>query len=262
MKIILFIIFFVAYIAVCNANSSNWIKTDLLQSIVKEKVVNIKGRSYFYQNPDICCKDINIFLFQNDHVLSWVSYNGYDYVYFYKKNGDLVSGWMYSSDLKDEEAIDTLPLKISDFFVISKWGKIELDSSYEHFYSRAKKDEITSDNIGFQNDNLITVGKNTYKYFQHEFQGLSLISSNINYIINRRDFDDYRITNLIITDNSIITGRGIFIGSDVSDIRLVYGEPTEKSELSWSYIIDGMSLTFYFNRFKKIERIELNIIPK
>lgn len=244
------------------ANAVNWIDPVNIKLSPRAKIVNSKERSYFYNMPDKCCANNKIFLVQGDHISSWLTYKGYDYIYYNQKNGNLVSGWMLSVKLKDAGALTTIPLESDEFFVVSKWGKIQLDSPYQDFYNLAGKEEVNSDSIGFMDDNFITVGSHTYKYFQHNFKNIDLISSNINYLSKKRDFDDYRITKLIINGEGFITGRGIHVGSDENDIKKAYGNPIGKNDLSWKYFYKDMSIAFNLNKLNKVETIELSVIPE
>jgi len=63
-------------------------------------VVIDNSRVYFYSAPDERCKIKGLFIVHGDLVNSYADYQGFSSVMYFKKNGDIVSGWIHSNSIK------------------------------------------------------------------------------------------------------------------------------------------------------------------
>lgn len=82
-------------------NELNNIATEKGVQIPSEKSgykVNV-GRSYFYTAPNDKCKNKKLFVVNGDLINSYLNYNGFSSVIYFKKNGESVSGWVHTDSI-------------------------------------------------------------------------------------------------------------------------------------------------------------------
>lgn len=109
---------------------------------------------------------------------------------------------------------------------------------------------------------FITTGSTPYKAFYRAYPDFNFITSNTNYEIKNRDFDDYRISTIKITNGRIITSRGPHIGSTRESVLNKYGHPNEEKNKKLAYIVSDMKLDFVFNESSLVSSITLEITPQ
>ena len=98
-------------------------------------------------------------------------------------------------------------------------------------------------------DLLTSLGEPT-KYFESQscaFQGLDKVYTYPNVIIRTypKDGVDY-VLNVEFRDDTVSTAEGVCIGDTKSKVESVYGEPTQKTDVSYSYTKGGSILSFIF----------------
>lgn len=200
---------------------------------VYSKTVQTAKRSYFYLSPTNDCKEKDLFLINGDKVTSYMVYNGFEFINYVNKRGGIVSGWMLSSNLINETTSNinkTNKISKDDFFIYTTKGQVALDSSFETFY---KSWGQYQENQESEEHYFITTGSTPYKAFYRAYPDFNFITSNTNYEIKNRDFDDYRISTIKITNGRIITSRGPHIGSTRESVLNKYGHPNEEKNKNW-----------------------------
>ncbi len=91
-----------------------------------------------------------------------------------------------------------------------------------------KAEKILGDDIGADE-----FSKNKTSY---DFDGVT--------IITYQSGDDEKIEQITVTDDTIVTKKGVKVGMYGTQLRTVYGVPTKKSETAYEYSKGNMSLTF------------------
>ena len=161
------------------------------------------------------------------------------------------SGEAKSSEIK--------PLLMEDFTVTDGINSIVLDSLF---------DEFKTDEIEIKHDNNyvgeIYAGDFTYKVFFHEYANFDLYTSNTNYNLKNRNFDEYHITQITLKSQKYKTNRGLTVGSDIEEIYELYGpgevkDRDDKTELC--YTMNDMELSFIIGNDKKVETNILTVFP-
>jgi len=151
----------------------------------------------------------------------------------------------------------TKTLEVIDFSVSDGMNTIQLDSSYENF--RIEKTEKILDNNYVGN---IFAGDFNYKYYIHEFEDFNLYTSNANYNLKDRNFDEYYITQITLLNSSFKTQRGIAIGSNIDDIINAYGnkyslDSDDKAVIFYS--LNDMRLVFTIDENQKVQELTMFI---
>ncbi|MGL4823737.1 MAG: hypothetical protein ACRC2W_12295 [Plesiomonas shigelloides] len=216
-------------------------------------VILSSGRSFFYTYPDEKCMLKNKFIIQNDRVVSYASLNEYIYVNYMGKNGLVSAGWIKASRARLEKSISA-PLEINnnDLFIYHDGIEINLGSDYSMIADKIKKHKPVGYEDVFMNE-FRTIGGVDYKYYTHDFDGLYIESSNVFYDKENRDFDDYRITKIMVSksDGVSFSSRGISVGSTMLNVIKQYGQPISKC---------GKSEVCYYYKNKKISFIGKDIV--
>ncbi len=242
MKFIHFIFLFSgAVIANCN---ENW---EHVQKIESANTYVVQKKSFFYFSPFEKYKSDNLFLIKGDSFYSYFKGNGYIFGNYIRKNGSVVSGWLKAETLVEKlSGLPFIPLELSkyDFVIISPYKNIELGSSYEQFYKVWGGCEINKQPYIGISGNFITRGGEVYKYFDHQWDGFAIRSSNINFNQVGTGFDFYRITSITVSNNKYMTNRGIVIGDTIENIITVYGKPLNVDKVRVTYKFKNSTLSF------------------
>lgn len=95
-----------------------------------------------------------------------------------------------------------------------------------------KWDEIKKNNAGKELSSSyvgeVTIQDASYKFFQHNYSGYSIFSSNIYYNKVGRDVDDYIVSQISFNNASTIkTYRGIQVGDSLKSVMRKYGSGKE-----------------------------------
>lgn len=164
---------------------------------------------------------------------------------------------------KTKQPKDHMSLGDEDFQVTDGICSVVLDSNFTEFKTNETETNAENSYVGE------TYSKNNdyvYKNYRHEYQNFLIYTSNLYYNLKNRSFDDYYITQITLISNEYKTNRGIFIGSDMSDIVRLYGEgkiTEEDNKILVSYIFKNKKIVFTSNGKKKVTGIDLFIIsPK
>lgn len=63
-------------------------------------IVSDAHKVYFFSAPDDNCKIKELFIVNGDLVDAYADYKEFSYVMYFKKNGDVVKGWIHSKSIK------------------------------------------------------------------------------------------------------------------------------------------------------------------
>lgn len=96
----LFLISFLSWGGCADINAAAENEQVLIPSYESGYVVSDRERVYFYSAPDESCKIKDVFIVNGDFVNSYADYQGFTSVMYFKKNGDVVNGWVHSKSLK------------------------------------------------------------------------------------------------------------------------------------------------------------------
>jgi hypothetical protein len=148
------------------------------------------------------------------------------------------------------------PLDDSDFIVSDGANDIVLDSIFSKFNPEKPEKQIENNYVGEE-----YVGDYAYKIFTHEYPDYDLYVSNLEYNIKNRNFDEYYITQITLTNSNYKTARGTAIGSRLTDIYKVYGYheicTKEEAQDYITYQLNQKEITFFLSKDKKVIRIIL-----
>ena len=208
-------------------------------------VVNQK-RVWFYSAPDERCKTEGLFVIAGDVLRAYKRSGEYTYISFTTVKGENIPGWVNTSVISGYSPNQVSPrknaLSDADFIVVGKAQWFGLGSSWSRTSAVLSGREIASGYIGdFPNK----VG-GLDKFTSHEYEGLSVVSSNINY--DKRLWgidDDYIIQAIRVTSAEYKTMRGIRVGDALEDVHRAYsGIAAEETPETVSYLMNEQSLVF------------------
>lgn len=152
------------------------------------------------------------------------------------------------------------PLVYLDFSVSDSKNSIKLDTPYHEFKIDYPEEELDNYYVG-----ETYLGEYVYKTYMHKYAEFDLYVSNTNYNLKNRNFDEYYITQITLSNSSFNTDRGITIGSKIEDINKFYG-PGEKSTVDGKtvliYTLNDMELSFTFDDNQKVQDLVLRIVVK
>jgi hypothetical protein len=225
---------------------------------VSNIIVTSKGRTFFYNIPIDECKSKK-FIINGDKAISYASSNGFKYVSYLDQKGEAHTGWVDSARItKEENPPEYLNIKRSDFAIHFNGYDIKIGGDYSEIIGAFNGlTEMDSGN-GF-----VDVFKNIdgidYKFYPHNFGYIYIESSNLDYNKLKRDFDDYRITKVILKKDVGFSSRGIYVGSKMLDVVKVYGVPVSKKDGAFIYISDNYMMKFFGSEV--VNEIEISINP-
>ncbi|MGL5216808.1 hypothetical protein [Aeromonas sp. Y318-1] len=225
---------------------------------VSNIVVTSKGRTFFYDMPLDECKSKK-FIINGDKAISYASYNGFQYVSYLDRKGEAHTGWVDSSRIaKKEKLSEHLNVQRSDFAIHFNGYDIKIGGDYsEIIESFNGLTEMDSGN-GFV-DKFKNIEGVDYKFYPHDFGFIYIESSNLDYNKLKRDFDDYRITKVILKKDVGFSSRGIYVGSKMLDVIKVYGVPVSKKDGAFTYVSDNYMMKF--SGYEVVNEIEISINP-
>ncbi len=148
------------------------------------------------------------------------------------------------------------PLDASDFLVRDSIDSVILDYPYDDFIF--SKPELIIENNYVGED---YVGEYIYKNYMHEYEDLMIFTSNRNYNLKNRDFNEYYITQITLKNSTFTTPRGITIGSSMDEVIKAYGIGIEsmEDEAVLYYIFNDMQIKFKFNNNQIVNYLVLYI---
>jgi len=157
----------------------------------------------------------------------------------------------------DNEAIK--PLTIEDFSVSDGENTIVLDFPYLDFNINLIEEEADNNYVG-----EINSGEFVYKVYFHNYLSFDLYTSNINYNIKNRDFDEYYITQITLKTPSFKTYRGINLGSNTEELVNLYGlgkESIVDGNTVMVYSLKDMEMQFTIDDNNTVQIITLAVLP-
>ncbi|WP_337076786.1 hypothetical protein [Aeromonas dhakensis] len=262
MKSILCAVFFLypfSEITACeNARFNEVQKGDKVAYDVSNVVVTSKGRTFFHDMPLDECKSKK-FIINGDKAISYASYNGFQYVSYLDRKGEVHTGWVDSTRItKKEKSPEDLNVKKSDFAIHFNGYDIKVGGDYSEVIGAFNGfTEMYSGNV------FADVFKNIdgvdYKFYPHDFGFIYRESSNLDYNKLKRDFDDYSITKVTLKKDVGFSSRGIYVGSKMLDVIKVYGVPASKKDDAFTYIRDNYMMKFFGSEV--VNEIEISINP-
>lgn len=225
---------------------------------VSNIIVTSKGRTFFYDMPLDECKSKK-FIINGDKAISYASYNGFQYVGYLDRKGEVHTGWVDSTRItKKEKSPEGLNVEKSDFAIHFNGCDIKVGGDYSEVIGAFNGfTEMYSGN-GFA-DAFKNIDGVDYKFYPHDFGFIYIESSNLDYNKLKRDFDDYRITKVTLKKDVGFSSRGIYVGSKMLDVIKVYGVPASKKDDAFTYIHDNYMMKFF--GFEAVNEIKISINP-
>ncbi|WP_429232978.1 hypothetical protein [Aeromonas salmonicida] len=225
---------------------------------VSSVIVTSKGRTFFYGTPLDEGKSKR-FIINGDKAISYASCNGFQYVSYLDRNGEAHTGWVDSARITKKETLpENLNIKRSDFAMHFNGYDIKVGGDYSEIIEAF--DGLTEVDSG---NDFVDVFKSIngidYKFYPHDFGFIYIESSNLNYNKLKRDFDDYRITKVILKRDVGFSSRGIYVGSKMLDVVKVYGVPVSKKDGAFIYTSDNYMMKFFGSEV--VNEIEISINP-
>ena len=108
-----------------------------------------------------------------------------------------------------------------DFELTIDNQKISLGDTWDDLM---KKHFSAQESEAFVGD--VPVGNSNYKYYQHNYRGFSLYTSNLNWDKQHRDVDAYIISQITIDSPAIKTSRGVTVGTSKEALVRKYDKGT------------------------------------
>lgn len=110
----------------------------------------------------------------------------------------------------------------------------------------------------------VPAGNNSYKYYQHNYRGFSIYTSNLEWDKQHRDVDSYIIAQITIDSPAIKTSRGVTVGTSKEFLVRKYGKGTvdTSDEQYWIYYDgEGRKISFQLEG-GKVSHIMMVINPE
>lgn len=150
-------------------------------------------------------------------------------------------------------------VNVIDFEIIIDNQKISLGNTWDDLI---KKHLGAQESEAFVGD--VPVGNSSYKYYQHNYRGFSLYTSNINWDKQHRDVNAYIIAQITIDSPAIKTSRDVRVGASKEALVRKYGKGTvdTSDEQYWIYYDgDGKRISFQIEG-NKVSHIMMVINPE
>lgn len=152
------------------------------------------------------------------------------------------------------------PLTAKDFSVSDGVDTITLDAPYDGFKVSRTEEPMENNYVGERFS-----GKSVYKYFVHQYADFDLYTSNVNYNLKNRDFNEYHISQVTLKSSSLRTPRGAAIGSTAKEVADAYGRGDKsefRGETVLNYKMDDMRISFYIDaQVQLVTGVILTILP-
>lgn len=237
----------------CFANSTCSLPSDTmlssLENVTSISEVKSSERMFFYSQPNESCKE-NIFVINDDRLISFQKHQNYNYVAYITKEGRTVSGWVKNNNLIE------LPTSVNDInpkdFLINiddikiYLGKPIKKLAADIYEKKGKKIELTM--VGNESDSSV---------FGIDFpsnKNASIYVSDLNHSV--RNIAEESVAQISIYTNSYATSRGIKVGDNFNFVSLKYGKDSilntqedGSKTLSFQYL--DMKISFLFDTDKK-----------
>lgn len=199
-----------------------------------------------YSAPDARCKTEGLFVVAGDVLRAYKHYGEYTWISYTTVKGENIPGWVNTSAISDYSPDKVNPrkhvLSDADFIVVGKARWFGLGSSWSRTFAAYSDQEVSSSYIGDFPNGLGGLNKFT----SHEYAGLSVVSSNVNYDMRLWGIDDdYIIQAIKVTSAEYQTIRGIRVGDTLEDVHNAYsGITAEDTPEAVSYRINEQLLSF------------------
>ncbi|EMB4326907.1 hypothetical protein RJ492_005528 [Pluralibacter gergoviae] len=146
----------------------------------------------------------------------------------------------------------------ADFSLTINNQKVSLENSWNDLI---KKRLGAQESEAFVGD--VPVGNSIYKYYQHNYSGFSIYTSNLEWDKQHRDVDTYIIAQITIDSPEIKTSRGVKVGTSKDVLVRKYGKGTvdTSDEQYWIYYDgEGKRISFQIEG-GKVSHIMMVINP-
>lgn len=227
----------------------------IIQSSGMIKEVSSSKMLHFYIAPINSCARSD-FIIKGDRVISYKTYNNFDYITYVTKGGETVTGWIKNSDLDAIEPSQT-ELNASDFSLKIQGVNVYLNQSIVNLNDLAKPKEIELNLVGnTENGNVYGV---SYPSDKHA----SVYASEINSAIKANGEES--VSQLSIYDGEYSTSRGVHVGDSLHEVINKYGEygiaATDNDTKYLKYQHLDMNINFTYGQDNKVSLITYNVIP-
>lgn len=146
----------------------------------------------------------------------------------------------------------------TDFDLTINNQKVSLENSWNDLI---KKRLGAQESEAFVGD--VPIGNSSYKYYQHNYRGFSIYTSNLEWDKQHRDVDTYIIAQITIDSPEIKTSRGVTVGTSKDVLVRKYGKGTidTSDEQYWVYYDgEGKRISFQLEG-GKVSHIMMVINP-
>lgn len=159
-------------------------------------------------------------------------------------------GWVFAGNIAIENpnAGSILPLSDKGYSLVINNETFSLGDKWDALRKYQAGKELSNSYVGD-----VEVNATSYKFYQHNYEGYTIYSSNIYYDKQNRDVDEYVISQISLDDLSIKTSRGIVIGDPLSAVVKSYGagkEDDSDNERWIYYDFNNKSLSFKIEQGK------------
>lgn len=134
---------------------------------------------------------------------------------------------------------------------------IEIYDESITIYSKYSENKVSSVDNKTTFVGEIKVNEKYYKVNQHEYEDVTIYTSNVNYDIDGRDYNDYVILGIEFINNQLKTSRNISVGSSVDDVISAYGVNYESYEKRGSEY-----LSFKHDKQELVFEVKQSIVTK
>lgn len=229
-----------------------------------------KGRLQFYSAPDKACSINHVFVIPGDELIAYYEYHNFYRVMYLANGNDGVTGWV-----EKERLIETHKGIAPD----DKVQRLESDNkgigpedfslilNNERFSPGDRWNDEAQKRAGVQGGQHfigeMPFGADFYKYYQHNYNGFEIYTSNLFWQKEHRDVDSYIIFQITVHASNITTFRGVSIGDTRYDLVEKYGHGVEDNSdgQHWIYYEgDGKRLSFQIEN-DKVSSIMLVLYP-
>lgn len=146
-------------------------------------------------------------------------------------------------------------LQDSDFSVTDTQDHIVLGSMYRELSLQYQELPQDTNFVGeiVEEDVL-------YKYYFHEYEDVTIYTTNYQYDKNGRNASDYQISQIVLKTPVFQTARGIAVGATVDAVQAAYGEgqwSQEGEDTVISYALADREISFVMDQQKRVKLINL-----
>ena len=120
-----------------------------------------------------------------------------------------------------QETKNAFPLTATDFTVVISDHSLALGDVWNDKTMQFSGKEISSQFVG-----EVPFGDSSYKFWQHNYAGYSVYSSNFLWDKQNRSVDSYIFTQISLDSSEIVTSRGVKTGDSINKLLASYGPGT------------------------------------